>query len=127
MKHKKPLIAAVVIGFALLTGYLILYAFFHREKGDLIFIIFNSYALLAVVLCVVMVHRSDRNEQLKKELTHKRLTYLTQNLTAPAMLWNDSVTEVILNDALGSSPTSGSMRKSMRRRLCRCSSARRRQ
>ena len=100
MKHKKHLIAAVVIGFALLTGYLILYAFFHREKGDLIFIIFNSYALLAIVLCVVMVHRSDRNEQLKKELTHKRLTYLTQNLTAPAMLWNDSVTEVILNDAL---------------------------
>ena len=100
MKYKKQLIAAVLIGFSLLTGYLILYAFFHREKGDLIFIIFNSYALLAIVLGVVMAYRRERNEQYKKELTHKRLTYLTQNLTAPAMLWNDSFTEVILNDAL---------------------------
>jgi hypothetical protein len=54
MKYKKQLIAAVLIGFSLLTGYLILYAFFHREKGDLIFIIFNSYALLSIVLGVVM-------------------------------------------------------------------------
>lgn len=100
MKYKSQLIVSVVVGFALLTGYLIVYAFFHREKGDLVYIIFNSYALLAVILSFLMVLRRQRHEEHKKEIARKRLTYLAKNLTAPAMLWNDSFTDVILNDAL---------------------------
>ena len=100
MKYKKQLIVSVVVGFSLLTGYLIAYAFFHREKGDLVYIIFNSYALLAVILSFLMVLRREKLEEHKKEIARKRLTYLAKNLSAPAMLWNDSFTEVVLNDAL---------------------------
>ncbi len=100
MKYKKQLVVSVVVGFAVLTGYLIIYAFFHREKGDLVYIIFNSYALLAVLLSFILVLRRQKQEQHKKEITRKRLMYLAKNLTAPAMLWNDNFTEVILNDSL---------------------------
>ena len=100
MKYKSQLIVSVVVGFALLTGYLIAYAFFHREKGDLVYLIFNSYALLAVLLSFLMVLRRQRQEKHNKEIARKRLTYLAKNLTAPAMLWNDNFSAVILNDAL---------------------------
>ncbi len=100
MKYKSQLMVSVVVGFALLTGYLIAYAFFHREKGDLVYIIFNSYALLAVLLSFLMVLRRQKHEAHKKEIARKRLSYLAKNLTSPAMLWNDSFTEVVPNDAL---------------------------
>ena len=100
MKYRKHLAVSVVVTFSLLTGYLIAYAFFHRENGDLVYIIFNLYALLAVLLSFVMVLRRQRHERNKKEIARKRLYFLAKNLTAPAMLWNDSFTDVVLNDAL---------------------------
>lgn len=100
MKYKRQLVVSVVVGFSILTGYLIVYAFFHREKGDLVYIIFNSYALLAVLLSFLIVLRREKQDRHKKEITRKRLMYLAKNLTAPAMLWNDSFTDVVLNDSL---------------------------
>lgn len=100
MKYKKQLLVTVVVAFALLTGYLIAYAFFHQDQGDLVYIIFNAYALIAVVLSVIAVVRNKRINIYKNTMTRKRLYHLAQNLTPPAMLWNDSLTEVILNDAL---------------------------
>lgn len=100
----------VVVIFALLTGYLIAYAFSHREQGDLVYIIFNIYALLAVVISLIAVVRQKRMDTYKKDVARKRLYYLAQNLTAPAMLWNDSLTEVIINEAL-TTATGMSMRQ----------------
>ncbi len=102
MKWNKQLVVSGVVGFALLTGILNIYAFFHRNKGegDFVYILFNSYALIALILGVCMVMRRQRQEKHKMDIARKRLTYLTKNLTAPAMLWNDSFTEVIFNDAL---------------------------
>lgn len=73
MKYKRQLVVSVVVGFSILTGYLIVYAFFHREKGDLVYIIFNSYALLAVLLSFLIVLRREKQDRHKKEITRKRL------------------------------------------------------
>lgn len=102
MKWNKQLVVNGVVGFALLTVVLNLYAYFHRNQGegDLVYIIFNSYALVALILGMYMVIRRKRQEKRKMDIAHKRLNYLTKNLTSPAMLWNDSFTEVIFNDTL---------------------------
>lgn len=100
LKYKKQLMYSVVVAFALATGYLIVYAFFHREKGDLVYLIFNTYALAAVILSFAMVLRRQRQEKQKKILTRKRLEYLAKNLTSPAMLWDDRLKTLIINESL---------------------------
>ena len=100
MKIKKPILYTIEVIFAFVTVYIIIYAFYHREQSDLVYIIFNSYALLAVILSFVIVLSLGRRERRKRESARKRLIYFTKNLTAPAMLWNDNFTEVVLNDAL---------------------------
>ena len=100
LKYKKQLLYSVVVAFAIATGYLIVYAFFHREKGDLVYLIFNTYALAAVILSFAMVLRRQRTDKRKKLLTRRRLEYLAKNLTSPAMLWDDRLKTLIMNDAL---------------------------
>lgn len=104
------MLVTVVVAFALLTGYLIAYAFFHRDQGELVYIVFNIYALLAVVISFIATVRQKRIDIYKKDIARKRLYHLAQNLTAPAMLWNDSLTEVILNEAV-TAATGMSMRQ----------------
>lgn len=98
--QKKQLVYSIVVAFAFFTVYLIIYAFYHRENDGLVYLIFNSYALIAVVLSFVVVLRRSVREQRKKVTDHKRLTYFAKNLTAPALLWNDNFSEIVLNDAL---------------------------
>ena len=51
---KKQLIYSVVVAFAFFTVYLIIYAFYHRDKDELVYLIFNSYALIAVLLSFLL-------------------------------------------------------------------------
>ncbi|MBR4201645.1 MAG: GGDEF domain-containing protein [Oscillospiraceae bacterium] len=100
MKIKNHLLVSIVVVFSLLTGYMIAFAFRHREQGDLVFIIFNIYALIAVVVSFLAVLRRKRLETFKRDISRKRLFYLAKNISSPAMLWNDRLTELIMNDAL---------------------------
>ena len=100
MKIKNHVLVSIVVVFSLLTGYLIAYAFRHREQGELVYIIFNIYALIAVLVSFIAVMRRKRLEIYKADIARKRLFYLAKNLTSPAMLWNDSLTKLVINDAL---------------------------
>ena len=98
--QKKQLIYSVVVAFAFFTVYLIIYAFHHRDKNELVYLIFNTYALIAVLLSFLIVLYRERKAKRKKEADRRRLTDMVRNLTAPAMLWNNTFTEAVLNDAL---------------------------
>lgn len=97
---RSGLIHTGIVLFSLVTVFIIVYAFRHREKGDLIYIIFNAYALAAVAFSFLLVLHRQRVSLRKEESKKKRLRYLTQNLSAPAMLWDDSFQFVVLNDTL---------------------------
>ncbi|MBP0971522.1 MAG: GGDEF domain-containing protein [Oscillospiraceae bacterium] len=97
---KKQLIYSVVVAFAFFTVYLIIYAFYHRDKDELVYLIFNTYALIAVLLSFLIVLYRERKQRRKKETDHKRLIYMAENLSAPAMLWSNNFSEIILNEAL---------------------------
>ena len=97
---RSGLIHTGIVLFSLVTVFIIVYAFRHREKGDLIYIIFNAYALAAVAFSFLLVLHHQRVSLRKEESKKKRLRYLTQNLSAPAMLWDDSFQFVVLNDTL---------------------------
>ena len=95
--HLKNMAYVILV---LVTLVVMVYAFFHRENGGLVYIIFNSYALLAVIISMISIQRRAHASRRKREAAKKRLLYLTKNLSAPAMLWNDNFTEVVLNDTL---------------------------
>ena len=97
---KKQLIYSIIVTFSFFTVYLLIYAYHHRDRNDLIYLIFNSYALIAVLLGFLLVLYRERKQRLKKETDHKRLIYMAENLSAPAMLWSNDFSEVILNEAL---------------------------
>ena len=100
LKQKNKLMYAVYIVFAFFTAYVMIYAFFHRERSELVYLIFNSYALIALVVSLLLIFNRQRILRRKQETARKRLIYLTKKLTAPAMLWNDNFSVVVLNDAL---------------------------
>ena len=115
---KKPLIYTVEIFFALFTAYVIIYAYHHQEKSELVYLIFNSYALLAIIISFAFLVYREHAEYKKQAAARLRLKHLAQNLTAPAMLWDDSFRTVILNEALSNlsgmqSPENGSDAKFM--------------
>lgn len=94
------LVNSVMVLFAVLTVTVIAYAFRNREKGELIYLIFNAYALIAVLLSFLIIlfrQRAAKRRQLSKK---KRLQNLTKDLASPAMLWDDTLRTVILNDTL---------------------------
>ena len=89
-----------VSSFALLTVFLIVYAFTHRDKDDLVYLIFNSYAIVAVVLSLCFVLYWQHVQKRKLKSSQKRLRALVMNLTEPAMLWDDSLKSILVNDAM---------------------------
>ena len=97
---RSGLIHTGIVLFSLVTVFVISYAYRHREKGDLIYIIFNTYALAAVALSFLLVLHRQRVSSRRQEERKKRLRYLTQNLSAPAMLWDDSFQCAVPNDTL---------------------------
>ncbi|HBI85915.1 MAG TPA: hypothetical protein DDX71_06475 [Ruminococcus sp.] len=100
MKWKWHIYYSVEVLFALLTCFVIYYAFCRREQSDLVFVIFNLYALLAVILSLILVVRVDRTQQRRKQSTRKRLAHLTENLSSPALLWSDDFSQVVINEKL---------------------------
>lgn len=97
---KKQLIYSIIVTFSFFTVYLLIYAYHHRDRNDLIYLIFNTYALIAVLLGFLLVLYRERKQKRKKETDHKRLIYMAENLSAPAMLWSNDFSEVVLNEAL---------------------------
>lgn len=89
-----------MVTFAVVTVLIIIYAFRHRDADDLVYLIFNSYALLAVLLSFLFVLYWQRVRRRRRISEQKRLRHLVKNLTAPAMLWDDDLQSVELNDAL---------------------------
>ncbi len=89
-----------MVAFSVVTVLIIIYAFRHRDADDLVYLIFNSYALLAVILAFLFVLYWQRVRRKRLISEQKRLRHLVGNLTAPAMLWDDDLTLAALNDAL---------------------------
>ena len=100
LKWKKSFIYGATVVFALATAYLIAYAFWHKEKSDLIYLIFNSYALVAVLLGLAFALYWKRTQRKKAQSRQRRLNHMVKNLTSPAMLWDDALQTVIINDNL---------------------------
>ena len=97
---KKQLAYVAMMSFAILTAYVIIYAYHHRDKDDLVYVIFNSYALVAVILSFIFVLYWQHVQNRKRVSSQKRLRALVRNLTEPAMLWDDALKTVVLNEAL---------------------------
>ncbi|MBQ5334642.1 MAG: bifunctional diguanylate cyclase/phosphodiesterase [Oscillospiraceae bacterium] len=97
---KQRLIYSIMVTFAIVTVLIIIYAFRHRDADDLVYLIFNSYALLAVLLSFLFVLYWQRVRRKRMISEQKRLRHLVKNLTAPAMLWDDDLKSAELNEAL---------------------------
>ena len=97
---KKRLIYSGMVTFAIATVLIIMYAYRHRDADDLVYLIFNSYALLAVLLSFFFVLYWQRVRRKRRISEQKRLRHLVKNLTAPAMLWDDDLNTAELNEAL---------------------------
>ena len=89
-----------MVTFAIATVLIIMYAYRHRDADDLVYLIFNSYALLAVLLSFFFVLYWQRVRRKRRISEQKRLRHLVKNLTAPAMLWDDDLNTAELNEAL---------------------------
>lgn len=99
-KFKKHIIYTAEVFFALITAYILIYAFYHRDSAELVYIIFNSYALLAVILsfCFVLYWQHMRR---KREIEQREgFVKLTKSLASPAMLWDSKLTTVVLSPQL---------------------------
>ncbi len=83
-----------------MTVLVIVYAFRHREKGELIYLIFNTYALIAVLLSFLIVLFRQRAARRRQASKKKRLMNLTRDLSSPAMLWDDGFRIAVLNETL---------------------------
>ncbi|MBQ8920893.1 MAG: EAL domain-containing protein [Oscillospiraceae bacterium] len=99
-KTRSHIINSIIVVFSVLTVLVIIAAYRNREKGELIYLIFNTYALIAVLLSFLIVLFRQRAAKRRQESKKKRLQDLTRDLSSPAMLWDDSFQTVILNDTL---------------------------
>ena len=97
---KRRLIYITMLAFAIVTVFVIIYAFYHRDKDGLVYLIFNSYALAAVLLSFLFVLYWQRVTRRRQKADQKRLRALVKNLTEPAMLWDDNLSEAVLNEPL---------------------------
>ena len=97
---KKKIIYISMWIFLFLTAYIIIYAFHHRDNDGLVYLIFNSYALLAAMLSFGFVLYWQYNSRRRQTSEQKRLRTLVKNISEPAMLWADDMSEAVLNDAL---------------------------
>lgn len=97
---KKSLKYLLLLIFSFGTVYLMIFAFWHRTNSELLFLILSAYALAAVILSFLFVLYSRRINQRKTESANRRLVRLVNNLSAPAMLWDDELQSVIMNEKL---------------------------
>lgn len=97
---KKSFVYGLVVAFAIATAYIIIYAYWHQDKSELIYIIFNSYALVAILLCFAFALYWKRSNRKNLESKARRRIHMVKNLAAPAFLWDDTFTGVIVNDKL---------------------------
>ncbi|MBQ3939727.1 MAG: bifunctional diguanylate cyclase/phosphodiesterase [Oscillospiraceae bacterium] len=97
---RNRIIYFTMLAFAVVTVLIIIYAFRHRDADELVYLIFNSYALLAVILSFFFVLYWQRVRRKRLISEQNRLRHLVGNLTAPAMLWDDELSMAALNDAL---------------------------
>lgn len=102
MKRKTvtPIAITVFVVFAVLTGYIMVYAYYHREVSELVYLIFNSYAIVALVLGLVFLWYWQHARERRREQGRRNLEQLVSSLASPAMLWNDSLETVVMNDSL---------------------------
>lgn len=99
-KTRFHIVNTIMVLFAVLTVLVIAYAYRHREKGELLYLIFNTYALIAVLLSFLIVLFRQRAAKRRQESKKKQLQNLTRDLSSPAMLWDDSLQTVIPNETL---------------------------
>lgn len=97
---KKSFVYGAIVVFSLATAYIIAYAFWHKDKSDLIYLIFNSYALVAVLLGFAFALYWKHTQKKKAESRQRRLNHMVKNLSSPAFLWDDALKTVIVNDNL---------------------------
>ena len=90
----------VFVVFALLTGYIMVYAYHHRDVSELVYLIFNSYAIVALLLGLIFVWYWQHAQTRRREQSRKSMVKLMESLASPAMLWNDTMDTVILNSTL---------------------------
>lgn len=98
MKQRFTIAAALT--FAIMTVCLMIFAFFHRSSSEFIFLILSIYALVSVLFALFYAFFWQRNLRKKKQSSNRRILYLLKSLNSPAMLWDDSLQKVILNDKL---------------------------
>ena len=97
---KKQIIYISMWIFLFLTAYIIIYAYHHRDNDGLVYLIFNSYALLAAILSFGFVLYWQNVSRRKRLSEQKRLRAMVKGMTEPALLWKDNLSEAVLNDAL---------------------------
>lgn len=97
---KKRLAYLLLLIFSFGTVYLMIYAFWHRSDSELMFLILSTYALVSVILSFLFVLYTRRLNKRKKDSSNRRLVRLVNNLSAPAMLWDDELKSVIMNEKL---------------------------
>ncbi|MBR6421022.1 MAG: EAL domain-containing protein [Oscillospiraceae bacterium] len=91
---------SVFVAFAIITAYIMVYAYHHREVSELVYLIFNSYAIVALILGLVFVLHWQYSSAKRREQAQQSLRQLVESLASPAMLWNDALDTVIMNDTL---------------------------
>jgi len=99
-KTKTQLIVSAFIAFALITGAVFAYVMNTCDTSGLLFIIFDAYALAALVLGFVFVWYWQHITRKRRQESQENLRQLVRNLASPAMLWNDALDTVLMNEAL---------------------------
>ena len=99
-RTKTQLIVSAFIVFALITGAVFAYVINTCDTSGLLFIIFDIYAIAALLLGWIFIWYWQRTAKKRRQSAQTNLRQLVQNLASPAMLWNDTLDQVILNEAL---------------------------
>lgn len=99
-KAKTQIIFTVYTLFALLTCYIMVYAFYHRKDSELILLVFGSYAILALLAGIGFLMYWQRVSRRRRKTSQEAMLKLVNSLASPAMLWTSTLDRVVLNEAL---------------------------
>ena len=97
---KKSWVYAIVTVFVFATAYLMVFAFWHRTNTELLFLILSIYALASVSISFLSVYLWNRTKQRAKAASNRRLHRFLTHLSTPAMLWDDGMNHILINDRL---------------------------
>lgn len=97
---KKSWVYAIVSVFVFATAYLMAFAFWHRTNTELLFLILSIYALVSVSISFLSVYLWKRTKQRAKAASNRRLHRFLTHLSTPAMLWDDGMNHILINDRL---------------------------